>query len=59
MYSSYEISDAFVDQYGTNIYRDLSHLTFSLSDLPLPIREPEHGLESQSQFELDYVSEPS
>ena len=56
MYSSYEISDVFVDQYGTNVYRDLSSLTFSLSDLPLPIRESEHGLGSQSQSELGCVS---
>ena len=59
MYSSYEVSDEFVDQYGTNVYRDLSNLTFSLSDLSLQIREPQQGLESQSQSEPDYVSEAS
>ena len=59
MYSSYEVSDEFVDQYGTNVYRDMSNLTFSLSDLSLTIREPEHGLESRSRSEPDYVSAPS
>ena len=59
MYSCCEITDEYVDQYGTNVYRDLSDLTFSLSDLPLTILEPEHGLESQFQSEPDYVSAPS
>ena len=48
MYSCYEITDEYLDQYGTDVYRDLSNLTFSLSDLPLTICEPEHGLESRS-----------
>lgn len=59
MYNSYEISDSFVDQYGTNVYRDLSNLNFSLSDLPFPIRESELGREPQPQSEAGYVSEPS
>ena len=30
MYSCYEITDEYLDQYGTNLYRDLSRLTSSI-----------------------------
>ena len=41
MYSSYEITDYYLDQYGTNEYEDFSSLNPSVGDLPPAIFEPE------------------
>ena len=51
MYSCYEITDEYLDQYGTNIYRDLSHLTSSVDELPLAVINPEPALDPYHQSE--------
>ena len=58
MYSCYEISEEYLDQYGTNIYRDLSHLTSSVDELPLAITNPDLALDPyhQSKPESDSSS---
>ena len=44
MYSSYEIMDGYLDQYGTNEYKDFSNLTISVDDFHSTITEPESVL---------------
>ena len=46
MYSSYEITDYYLDQYGTNEYEDFSSLNPSVGDLPPAFVEPETELGS-------------
>ena len=43
MYSSTDIMDDFLDQYGTNMdqLRDLCHLTITPNDFPSTLSEPE------------------
>lgn len=41
MYTCHEITDEYLDQYGTNIYKDLSHLTSNVDKLPLAVIDPE------------------
>ena len=43
MYSSTELTDDFLDQYGTNTnkYKDLCYLTVTPNDFPLTMTEPE------------------
>ena len=55
MYSCYEIYDEFLDQYGTNIYRDLSHLTSSVDELPIATinLEPALDLPNHSEPEIN------
>ena len=56
MYSSYEHTDEYLSQYGTNEYKDFSSLTISVVDLPSTILDPEPGLEPYPLFEPDPVS---
>ena len=49
MYSCYEITDEYLDQYGTNLYRDLTHLTSSIDELPLSVIDPEPVLDPHHQ----------
>ena len=41
MYSSYEVMDDYLDQYGTNEYKDFSNLTISVDDFHSGMTEPE------------------
>ena len=52
MYSSYEITDYYLDQYGTNEYEDFSSLTLSVVDLPPAIFDPETEIGSLQLSEL-------
>ena len=54
MYSSYEHTDEYLSQYGTNEYKDFSSLTISVDDLPSTILEPD--LESYPLSEPDPAS---
>ena len=56
MYSSYEVMDDYLDQYGTNEYKDLSNLTISVDDFPSAMTEPESVLEPCPPSEPDLVS---
>ena len=56
MYSCHEISDEFFDQYGTNIYRDLSHLNSSVDELPLAITNLEPALDPYNHSEPEINS---
>ena len=58
MYSSYEHTDEYLSQYGTNEYKDFSSLTISVDDLSSTILESEPDLESFPLSEPDPVSEP-
>lgn len=51
MYNCYEITNEYIDQYGTNIYKDLSHLTSSVDVLPLAVINPEPMLDPYHQSE--------
>ena len=51
MYSYYEITEEYLDQYGTNMYKDLSNLTSSIDELPLAILEAEPDLNPYQQSE--------
>ena len=53
MYSYYEITEEYLDQYGTNEHKDLSNLTNSIDELPLTILEPEPDLDPYQQPEPD------
>ena len=56
MYSSYEVMDNYLDQYGTNEYKDLSNITISVDDFPSTVTESELALEPYPQSEPDLVS---
>ena len=56
MYSSYEVTDNYLDQYGTNEYKDFSNLTISVDDFPPTVTEPDLALEPYPQSEPDLVS---
>ena len=56
MYSSYEIMDEYLDQYGTNEYKDFSNLTISVDDFHSTITEPESVLGPCLPFEPALVS---
>ena len=56
MYSCYKTSDEFLDQYGTNRYRDLSHLTSSIDELPLAITNLEPVLDPLNHSEPEINS---
>lgn len=56
MYSSYEHTDEYLSQYGTNEYKDFLNLTISVDDLPLTILEPEPSLEFRLLSEPGYDS---
>lgn len=61
MYSSYEHIDEYLDQYGTNMYKDLSHLAPSVDDLPLliPVSKPGLDLNPVPELDIDSTSRPS
>ena len=56
MYSSFEVMDDYLDQYGTNEYKDLSNLTISVDYFPSIMTEPELALKPHPQSEPDLVS---
>ena len=53
MYSCYEITEEYLNQYGTNMYKDLSNLTSSIDELPLAILDPEPNLDPHQESEPD------
>ena len=53
MYSTAEHTEEYLNQYGTNEYKDLSHLTISIDDLPSTVFVPEPDLEPNSVSEPD------
>ena len=56
MYSFYEFTDDYLNQYGTNEYKDFSSLVLSVDDFPSTIPEPDLALEPYSQSEPDLAS---
>lgn len=52
MYSSTEPTEEYLNQYGTNEYKDLSNIAINIDDLPSTILEPEPN------FEPNPVPEP-
>ena len=63
MYSSFEHTEEYLSQYGTNEYKDFSNLTMCIDDLPLTILEHEPDLEfyplSEPDFDLASRLSPS
>ena len=51
MYSCHEVTEEYLDLYGTNEYKDPSHLTSSIDELPSTILEPELILDPYPQSE--------
>ena len=56
MYSSFEYIEEYIDRYGTNMYKDFSHLAISIDDLPSPILVPKPGLDHNPVPEPDIDS---
>ena len=55
MYSCYEIYEEYLNQYGTNMFKDLSNLTSSIDELPPAIisLEPVLDLPNHSELEIN------
>lgn len=58
MYSCYEIYNEYLNQYGTNMFKDLSHLTSSIDELPIATINLEPVLDFPNHSELE-ISSPT
>ena len=58
MYSCYEIYEEYLNQYGSNMSKDLTHLTSSIDELPPAITNSEPVLDFPNHPELE-ISPPT